>query len=80
VNTRSVEARTSLTQRVVVGGSIFGDDYLDLSKHADGEFVLLMCKGLSVLAVSLNKKQLRELSVACRRMAAHKSDEEVSRG
>jgi hypothetical protein len=74
--THSVEARTYLTQRVVVGNSVFGDDYLDLSKHLDGEFVLLMCKGLSVLAVSLTKKQLRELAAACRRMAAHKSDEE----
>jgi hypothetical protein len=67
-----------MTSRVVVGGSVFGEDYIDLSRHLDGEFVLLTCKGLSVLAVSLNKKQLRELATICRRMAAYKSDEPVS--
>lgn len=80
MSTPVISHTRSTSQRVVVGDSIFGEDYLELSRHSDGEFVLLTCKGLSVLAVSLNKKQLRELSAVCRRMAAFKSDEEVSHG
>lgn len=70
---------SSPKERLVVGGSIYGEDTLELSRHSDGEFVLLMCKGLSVLAVSLTKKQLRELAAICRRAAAHKSDDEVTK-
>jgi hypothetical protein len=66
----------SREEKIVVGGSIIGEDFLKLLAYPNG-FGLLMCKGLSVNSVTLTKKQLLDLAKRMRRFA-HQSDEEQS--
>jgi hypothetical protein len=74
--TRSHTKSDAHEERLVVGSGIFGEDYVKLSKWPDGEFTLLLCKGLEVHSVALTKKQVIALAKMLRKGAAHKSDEQ----
>jgi hypothetical protein len=64
------EKTESRKERFATGdGGIFGEDYLELSSYPNDEYVLLMCCGLEIHAVSLKKKRLLELAKMIRRFA-----------